>query len=210
MPKEPTIPGIVKLPPPSFRGGPPVAEVLRRRRSVRKFANTPLELAEASQLLWAAQGVTDPEEGLRTAPSGGALYPLEVYLVAARITGLPTGVFKYSPPQHDLVGILEGDKRDKLASAAVDQTWMRRSAAVIVIAAVYERMTGKYGKRGIQYVDNEVGLAAENVSLQAVAIGLGSVIVGAFEENRVRRLLGMSADEVPACLIPVGRPSESR
>ena len=206
MPKEPSIPGIVKLPPPSFGDGPPVAEVLRRRRSIRKYSDESLTLAEVSQLLWAGQGVTEVKEGLRTAPSGGGLYPLEVYLVTARVEDLPVGVFKYGSREHDLVGILGDKMHGKLAAAALDQGCVRQSAAVIVVTAVYERMTGKYGKRGEQYVDNEVGLATENVLLQATALGLGAVIVGAFEENRVRRLLGISAEEVPACLLRVGRP----
>ncbi|UCH84219.1 MAG: SagB/ThcOx family dehydrogenase [Candidatus Latescibacterota bacterium] len=206
MPSQPSIPGIVKLPTPSFDDGPPVAEVLRRRRSIRKYSNAPLTIAEVSQLLWAAQGVTDPKGGLRTAPSGGALYPLETYLIAARVAGVAPGVFRYSPSKHDLVGTLGGNKHDKLAAAALNQGCVRKSAAVIAFAAVYERMTDKYGKRGIQYVDNEVGLAAENVLLQATALGLGAVMVGAFEEHRVRRVLGISADEVPACLLAIGRP----
>jgi SagB-type dehydrogenase family enzyme len=176
------------------------------RRSIRKYTDEPLTLGEVSQLLWAAQGVTNRKEGLRTAPSGGALFPLETYLVSSRVSDVPAGVFRYSPSNHDLVGILGGDKHGKLAAAALDQGCVRRSAAVIVLAAVYERMTDKYGKRGIQYVDNEVGLASENLLLQATALGLGAVMVGAFEENRVRRLLGIPTEEVPACLLAVGRP----
>lgn len=206
MTRDTEFPNVVALPPPAFDDGPPFADVLRRRRSIRAYSDAALTLAEVSQVLWAAQGVTDPREGLRTAPSGGALYPLEVYLAVARVNGLPAGVYKYRPGGHKLTGVRGGNPIAGLARAALDQECVRDAAVVIVLAAVYDRMTRKYGRRGIQYVDNEVGLAAENVLLQVVAAGLGSVVVGAFDEDKVGIAVGLANNEVPACLLPVGRP----
>ncbi|UCG51349.1 MAG: SagB/ThcOx family dehydrogenase [Candidatus Latescibacterota bacterium] len=197
---------IVKLPDPVHDSGMSLESALRKRRSVREYAKEPLTLPEVSQLLWSAQGVTDRVEGLRTVPSAGALFPLEVYLVAGQVTDLPSGVYKYRPRGHDMLHISGGDKRRDLASAAIRQSCVGRGAIVIVLSAVYERVTSTYGTRGIMYVDNEVGLAAENVCLQAVAMNLGTVYVGAFDDRRVKKILGMPGNERPRCLLPVGRP----
>jgi SagB-type dehydrogenase family enzyme len=199
-----TIPNI-QLPEPRLKGGISVEEALHRRRSIREYSQEPLSLGEVSQLLWAAQGITHPQ-GLRTAPSAGALYPLEVYLVAGRVEGLDRGVYHYLPHKHVLKKTSEGDKRAALASAALRQTWIREAPAVLVFVAVYERTTGKYGQRGIRYVHMDAAHAGQNVFLQAVSLGLGTVVVGAFDDKDVSRVLQLETAEQPLSIMPVGRP----
>ncbi|QYZ78101.1 SagB/ThcOx family dehydrogenase [Methanofollis formosanus] len=195
----------VQLPAPRENGGRSIEEALATRRSVREYADGPLTLAELSQLLWAAQGVTDEMSGFRTAPSAGALYPLEVYVAAGEVTDLPAGVYRYLPAEHRLERVAEGDVRRDLAGAALNQSAVRDAAAVIAIAGVYERTTGKYGERGIRYVHMESGHAAQNIYLQATSLGHGAVSIGAFHDDEVGRVLGMNEDERPLYLMPVGR-----
>ncbi len=192
------------LPEPRNSGGISVEEALLERRSIRNYKNEALTLAEISQLLWAAQGITHPG-GYRTAPSAGALYPLEVYVVAGNVDGLQAGIYKYRPQGHELKKVAEGDVRAELCAAALDQECIEDGAAVLVFAAVYERTTRKYGERGVRYVHMEVGHAAQNVYLQAVSQGLGTVVVGAFDDGRVEKLLQMQDDERALCIMPVGR-----
>lgn len=193
------------LPAPMTDGPMSVAEALSLRRSVREYAPGPLSLAEVSQLLWAAQGVNRPSGG-RTTPSAGALYPLEVLLVAGDVDGLPPGVHRYDPERHALAPTLEGDLRGQLAGAALDQEPVRTAPVSLVIVGVYARTTEKYGDRGIRFVDMEAGHAAQNVALQAVAAGLGTVTIGALTEDTMQQVLGLAADEIPLYVLPVGRP----
>ena len=192
------------LPEPRNSGGISVEEALLERRSIRNYKNEALTLAEISQLLWAAQGITHPG-GYRTAPSAGALYPLEIYVVAVNVEGLQAGIYKYRPQGHELKKVAEGDVQAELCAAALDQECIEDGAAVLVFAAVYERTTRKYGERGEQYVHMEVGHAAQNVYLQAVSQGLGTVVVGAFDDGGVEKLLQMQDDERALCIMPVGR-----
>jgi len=194
----------ISLPAPRHSGGVPVETALKQRRSHRAYADLPVTLDDVSQLLWAAQGITH-EHGYRTAPSAGALYPLEVYLVAGHVEDLPKGVYKYRPHTHTLMGISKGDLRSDLASAALGQNSVKLGSIVLVFAAVYERTTGKYGSRGIPYVHMEVGHAAQNVYLQAVSLELGTVFIGAFSDGRVKDLLTMPDAEHPLGIMPVGR-----
>jgi SagB-type dehydrogenase family enzyme len=163
-----------------------------------------LSLEDISQLLWAAQGITS-DWGGRTAPSAGALYPLEVYLVVGDVDGLETGVYKYQPQEHALVRVGDGDVRSELASAALGQSCVARGAVDIIIAAVYERTTGKYGDRGVRYVHMEAGHAAQNICLEAVVLDLGTVTVGAFSDEGVKGILDMPESEAPLYIMPVGR-----
>ncbi|NNG16012.1 MAG: SagB/ThcOx family dehydrogenase [Gemmatimonadales bacterium] len=181
-----------------------VDDALRRRRSVRTYSTGSLTLDQVSQLLWAGQGITGPD-GLRTAPSAGALYPLEMYLVVGAVDGLSNGVYHYRPERHDLVLQQPEDRRAALARAAVRQVWMADAPAVVVIAAEYQRTTVKYGQRGIRYVHMEVGHAAQNIYLEAVALDLGTVFVGAFDDDRVHAALNLPAEHRPLGLMPVGR-----
>jgi SagB-type dehydrogenase family enzyme len=195
----------VALPAPKRAGTLGVETALAARRSVREFAPSALGLAELSQLLWAAQGTSTPD-GRRTAPSAGALYPLELLVVAGQVAGLPSGVYRYRSEVHGLVRIAAGDRRRALAAAALDQEWMRAAPAVLVIAAVYARTERKYGERGARYVHIEAGCAAENLALQSVALGLGTVVVGAFGDREVAAAAGLEEDERPLALLPVGHP----
>ena len=197
-------PSSINLPEPHTDAGTSVEQALRLRRSVRTFAEKPLQLSEVAQLLWSAQGITS-RDGLRTAPSAGALYPLEIYLVAGSVNDLPVGVWHYLPDNHRLEQLNDTDIRNPLAHAALDQAWIREAAAVVVFAAVYERTTRKYGKRGIRYVHIEAGHAAENLFLQAVSLDLNTVIVGAFRDDAIRNALKLPQDHVPLILMPVGR-----
>jgi SagB-type dehydrogenase family enzyme len=192
------------LPTPKYDGKTSVEEALRKRRSVRDYADEPLKLKEVSQLLWAAQGVTGPN-GERTAASAGALYPLEVYVAAGNVVEIPAGVYKYQPRQHVLTRIVSGDVRGALAAAALSQNYVKESAADIVIAAVYERITRTYGIRGEIYVHQETGHAAQNIQLQAVALELGTVVIGAFDDEKIKTILNMPEKETPMYIIPAGK-----
>lgn len=193
------------LPKPELDGDVSLESTVRQRRSVREFANRPLSLADVAQIVWAAQGIT-ARDGHRAAPSAGALYPLELYLIAGDVESLPDGLYRYRPRGHRLKKVATGDLRKALAAAALDQSWVRRAPAVLVIAGVYERSAKKYGDRAHRYTHIEVGHAAQNVYLQAVARGLGTVLVGAFDDQEVRTVLGLPADHAPLALMPVGHP----
>jgi len=163
-----------------------------------------LTQAELAQLLWAARGISDPS-GLRTSPSAGALYPLEIYVAVGNVRDLAAGIYKYEPDGHALAAIDDGDRRGELAAAALGQNCVEAGAVVIAVAAVYRRTTEKYGERGVRYVHMEAGHAAQNVCLQSVALGLGTVVVGAFDDREVKRVMKMASREEPLCLMPVGR-----
>jgi len=195
---------VIKLPEPRYDSDVSLEQSLLNRRSIRSYTSEPLTLEETSQLLWAAQGLTDPQ-GFRTAPSAGGLYPLELYLVAGDVEGLAAGVYRYQPDGHQLVKTMDGDKRAELAEAALGQEWVEEGAVSIVFTAVYERTTGKYGDRGVRYVHMEAGHAAQNLCLQATALELGAVTVGAFYDEEVSQLLNLPADERPLYVIPIGR-----
>jgi len=194
----------VALPRPRLAGEMSVEEALYRRRSVREYGEGPLSVEEISQLLWAAQGMTDPM-GLRTAPSSGALYPLEIFLAVGDMVGIQPGVYHYHPRHHELRQLLTGDRRDAVASAALGQRWVRENGALLVIAAVFSRATTKYGIHGHRYVHLEAGHAAQNIALQATAMGLATVPVGAFEDRQTATFLGLPPRHEPLCLMPVGR-----
>ena len=194
----------VKLREPRYDSDVSLEQTLLQRRSVRDYTNEPLSLQQVSQLLWAAQGITDLR-GLRTAPSAGALYPLEIYLVVGDVENLARGVYHYQPVGHTLTKVLDGDLRAKLAAAALGQGCVKEGAINIVFTAVYERTTQKYGERGIRYVHMEVGHAAQNVYLQAVALNLGTVVIGAFHDDQVREILSLPQQEQPLYIMPVGR-----
>jgi SagB-type dehydrogenase family enzyme len=194
----------IQLPAPKLKGRMSIEEAIAARRSKRAYRADPVKLAEAGQLLWAAQGITDPVERKRAAPSAGALYALETYLVATKVEGLAPGVYKYRPEEHDLVLQGAGNVRRELA-ASIDQDCVRFSACVLVFAGVYERTTVRFGERGIRYVYMEAAHAAENVQLQATALHLGSVMVGSFKADEIRRILGLPEGEEPVYLVALGK-----
>lgn len=195
---------MITLPKPALDGTLSVEAAMHRRKSVRSYATEALTVAEVSQLLWAAQGI-NRRNGMRTAPSAGALYPLEVYLVAGNVDDLPPGVYRYHPHEHALELITSGDLRPDLTRAALRQRSINNGAINLVLAGVYRRTSKKYGSRANRYVHMEIGHAAQNIYLQAVALDLGTVVIGAFDDKRVQRTLMMKDKEAPLCIMPVGR-----
>lgn len=198
------MPELISLPDPAYKSTTSIEEALYQRRSIREYKDEPLTLLQVSQLLWAAQGVTH-HNGYRTAPSAGALYPLEVSLLAGDIEELPSGIYRYLPQEHALILTTPGDQRRAVFDAALDQEMILDAPASIVISAVYERTTVKYRSRGTQYVHMEVGCAAQNIYLQAESLELGTVIIGAFQDDEVKAALNLPAQEQPLAILPVGR-----
>ncbi len=197
---------IVKLPSPAHKGTVSVEEALKKRRTVRQFASRPLDLNQVSQLLWGADGVSDPR-GLRTAPSAGATYPLELYLAVGErgVTNLAPGIYRYNPQTHALEpGAAQGDLKASIARASLHQTWMAEAPVMVVIAAAYQRCMARYGNRGVQYTHMEAGLVGQNLFLQAEALGLACGIVGAFEDQSLAQILKLPKDHAPLLVMPVG------
>ncbi|MBU4489025.1 MAG: SagB/ThcOx family dehydrogenase [Actinobacteria bacterium] len=176
-------------------------ESLEKRRSVRSFTDEELTEEQVLKLAWAAQGVTEPAMGLRTAPSAGALYPLELYVLEAGV------LYHYLPGSNSLEEVSGGVSAGDLANAALGQSFISRAPVVFIFTGAFERTRAKYGSRGDRYVYIEVGHAAENLLLKAVALGLGAVPVGAFDDAGVTRVLGLPGDLSPLYIIPVGYPS---
>ncbi len=197
--------GPIGLPPPAWDSPLAVEAAIASRRSLRDFGPGAITLQEIGQILWAAQGITN-RAGYRTAPSAGALYPLEVSLIAGNVHSLPPGLYRHNPRAHALDPVAAGDRRAAIAEAALSQRWIADAAAILVIAAVEERTTVKYGRRGVRYVHIETGHAAQNVYLQAAALGLGTTIVGAFDDAAVTEVADLRHEETPLCLLPIGRP----
>jgi SagB-type dehydrogenase family enzyme len=191
---------MIELPAPATAGEMSLNRTLATRRSIRDFIERPLDHHELSQLLWATQGITS-DSGQRTAPSAGGLYPLEVYLVTA------SGRYHYHPDGHRLELLAEDDVRADLADAALSQQAVAQAPATFVITAVYARTEVKYGDRAERYVKLEVGHAAQNLLLQAVALDLGAVPIGAFSDDQVGDVLDLPDDHEPLYLIPVGQPA---
>lgn len=186
---------------PTLAGKMSLEEALAKRRSIRSFAGGELSAQQISQLCWAAQGICEPARRLRTCPSAGATYPLELYVVTAQ------GVEHYRPQGHGLTSHLDGDLRGKLAAAAMGQRCVAQAPATFVIAGVASRTARRYGQRAQRYVWMEAGHAGQNILLQAVALKLAAVPVGAFNDEAVGKLLKLPAGSAPLYLIPVGKPT---
>ena len=184
-------------------------EAIARRRSIRRFSPQPISLLQLSQLLWAAQGITNASLKFRTVPSAGATYPLEIIVVCGRkcVEETDDGIYHYNTDSHSLTRHNYGDVRFKLAGAALDQKMISQAPVDIVICALYERTSLHYGKRGERYVHIEVGHAAQNILLQATALELGAVPIGAFYEEQVQETLSLPQDHEPLYIIPIGYPS---
>jgi SagB-type dehydrogenase family enzyme len=195
----------IKLPSPNPQGKISVEAAISKRRSVRRFRAQPLSLAQLSQLLWSAQGITGIG-GRRAVPSAGATYPLEIFVVigAHGIESLAAGIYYYQVDNHSLSLHLSGDLRQKLADAALGQNLIANCPVDIVVCALHPRTSYRYGRRGERYVYMEVGHVGQNVSLQAVALGLATVMVGAFEDEEVRKVLKIEEQIKPIYIIPVG------
>lgn len=195
---------MIDLPEPKHEGPVSLEQTLLNRRSERSYSDASLSLKEISQLLWAAQGITGGRK-FRTAPSAGALYPLEVFVAAGEVKGLDPGIYRYHPEDHSLEPEVSGDRRQDLWAAALRQSAVREAPAVFVFTAVFERTTRKYSSRGRQYVFMEAGHAAQNLCLQAQALDLGAVAIGAFDDAGVEEVLGLNKDTSPLYLLPAGK-----
>ena len=190
--------GMIDLPSPKF-SNVSIEKCIQTRRSIRSFQIKDLTLQQISNLLWVAQGITDTSRGLRAVPSAGATYPLEIFVAKK------DGLFRYLPKRHTLNTEKSKDLRKDIAKVALSQMFIADAGLVIVIAAVFERTTMHYGERGIRYIYNEAGHCAQNIHLEAVALGLGSVPIGAFDDEKLRQTLGLKEEE-PLYIIPVGYP----
>lgn len=198
----------IKLPQPQIKGKTSIEEAIYNRRSIRSYAQEALSLAEVSQLLWACSGVTcDGITGATHAyPSAGACDPLEIYLVVGNVTGLEPGVYHYLWREHSLELKVPGDKRGELTKVSYFQQYIKEAPVNIVFTAIFERTTGRYGKRGQErYICMDLGHAGQNVYLQAESLGLGTVALGAFDDEGVKEVLNLPGEEVPLYIMPVGR-----
>ncbi len=198
---------IVKLPAPRTGGSMSLEQALSVRRSVRSYRDKPVSLEDLGQLLWSVQGCSD-QEGHRTAPSAGALYPLEMYAVVGAINGLEAGVYHYAPADHALSKRLDGDLRQQVAKISLEQMWVSQASWLAVFCAVPQRVTDKYGPNSRLFVDMEVGHAAQNLLLQAVALGMGTCVVGAFKADQLRDALQIPQSQLPLLIVPVGYAGE--
>lgn len=206
----------IRLPPPQLKGKVSLEETILRRRSVRRYRREPLDLPQLSQILWSAQGITGTR-GFRAAPSAGATYPLEIFVVVGKQgviaseakpapEELQAGIYHYEAASHSLSLHKPADLRPDLARATLDQEFIIDAPVDIVICALYHRTSYRYGRRGERYVHMEVGHAGENIHLQAVALGLATVEVGAFHDEEVRKILGVEEQIKPLYIMPVGKP----
>ena len=198
----------IYLPSPSQQGSISLEEAIARRRSIRQFTSQPISQSQLSQILWAAQGTSDTP-WTRTVPSAGATYPLEIFVVCGTncIEQIGEGIYHYNVDSHSLTLHYRGDVRLELARAALEQEFIYEAPVDIVICAIYERTLRRYGTRGERYVHIEVGHAGQNVYLQATALGLATVAIGAFYDEPVREALRLDKQYRPLYIMPVGRPA---
>ncbi len=192
------------LPYPLKEGSISVEKAISRRRSHRSYASSAISAEQISQILWAAYGMSGVD--LRTAPSAGALYPLELYLLAGNVLDIEPGVYKYNPPGHKIIRVIYRDIKSELSMAAFNQLMINTSPACLVYCAVYSRSTRRYGDRGFErYVCMDLGHSAQNVYLQTEAMGLGTCAVGAFNDLEVKTIMQLPEDEDPLYLMPIGK-----
>ena len=201
----------IPLPRPEIEGGPGLWETTLRRRSVRRYARVPVQLGQLSQMLWASQGVTALAGGhrLRAAPSAGALYPCETYLVVNGVEELDPGLYHYEVYEHELAFLREGELGPELGRAACGQSFCAKAAAVFVWTAVIPRCGAKYRQRAFRYIHLDAGHLGQCVALAAVGLGLGTCQIAAFYDDEVNKILGVDGqDETTLYLTTVGRPTK--
>lgn len=203
---------VYQLPAPAIKGTISLEETLNNRRSRRNFHPDGVTVQHLSQILWAAYGVTRPMDaatlrgGLRTAPSAGARYPLEIYAVVGNIPGIDPGVYRYDPKEHKITMTIAADVKKELTAAALNQKMINDAPFCVFFSAIYERITERYGDRGRdRYVCMDLGHSAQNVYLQAEALGLGTCAIGAFTDSKVSEVMQLPANEVPLYIMPIGR-----
>ncbi len=197
----------IYLPSPILKGSMPLEEAIARRRSIRDFAPEPLSQLQLSQILWAAQGITNTSEEYRSVPSAGATYPLEIFVVCGIncVEKIGDGIYHYDVDSHSLTLHHKGDVRLALARSASGQGYIYEAPVDIVICSLYERTTMRYGARGERYIHIEVGHAGQNIYLQATALGLATVAIGAFNDEQVREVLRLDKQYKPLYIMPVGK-----
>jgi SagB-type dehydrogenase family enzyme len=196
----------MRLPQPDVTGQVPLEKTIKSRRTVRSFAPTCIALKDFSQLLWAAQGVIETGGFRRSVPSGGALYPIDVYAVVGEsgVQEIESGVYHYDPGAHEIILVKEGDLRRELAKASLGQMWMAAAPVDLIVTAEYKRSSSKYGERGVRYSMIEAGHVGQNIFLQAEALGLGAGIVGAFHDQEVTWVAKLGQGHEPLLIMPVG------
>lgn len=196
---------VIKLPTPSFKSSISIEEALLYRRSKRFYKDLPLTTQELSQILWASQGISDPDYKFRTCPSAGALYPLEVYISILKVEGIESGIYKYISEKHEIIQLYKNHKRDELYEASLKQEWIKWAPVVLIICASFYKTKARYGERGIRYIYIETGHCAQNIYLQCVSLSLGTVAVGAFDDDEISKILNLPKFEFPTYLMPIGR-----
>jgi SagB-type dehydrogenase family enzyme len=196
----------MKLMPAVLDGTMSLEKAIKQRRTVRSFSENMITMQQFSQILWSAQGITEDKGFKRAAPSGGALYPSDIYAVVGKscVEGLDEGVYHYRPEDHSITRTGEGDRRKQVATASLRQTWMSKAPVSVVVTAEYDRICVKYGQRGIRYALVEVGHIGQNIFLQCQALGLEAGIVGAFNDNEVAEAVGCPKNYEPLLIMPVG------
>jgi len=195
----------IKLPPPATKGAVSLEEALQNRRSTRKFANRSLELAQISQLLWAADGINNPQ-GKRTAPSGRAAYPIDLYLVAGErgVTSLAPGVYRYVVADHSLELVASGEFRPAVAKACNSQVWIGEAPVIVVITGDIQRSAAKNGDQAALFTHLEAGFIGQNIFLEAGALGLGAGVAGGFKDQPLAQALKLPGSDTPFLVMPVG------
>ncbi len=206
--KEKEVNEAVSLPEIDLNNKTTVSEVLYERLSRRDYTVHSLNLAQVGDLLWAAGGLgVDGVSGAtRTAPSAGGAYPLDIYLVAGNVDGLGKGVYRYDYEAHSLEAVVAEERRDQLAAAALGQQFIAKAPISIVMVAHYERTTSTYGERGERYVHMDTGYVSQNIYLKAEALDLGTVAIGAFDDEEVAEVL--STEGAPLMIMPIGVPEQ--
>lgn len=206
--QQTTVIGVVNLPAPQITGSESVEQAIHDRRSVRRYANQSLTLMDISQLMWAAQGITDQNTKFRTAPSAGHTFPLEVYILVGKngVQGLKEGVYHYNPFNNTLEQILRSDVRSDLSQAANSQPWVKEAPVDIIITGNYQKMIDKYKdeKLSTRFVDMEAGHAGQNIYLEVESLKLATVALGSFKDDQVHQILHLPANENTLYIYPVG------
>jgi len=202
-------PGPIYLPSPSKKGSISLEEAVAQRRSIRDFTPEPISCSQLSQILWAAGGLSDTSSRLRTVPSAGATYPLEIFVVCGKnsIERIDEGIYHYNVDSHSLILHHKGDARLALARAALDESSICQAPVALVICAEYERTLAIYDRRGERYVHMEVGHAGQNIYLQTTALSLATVAIGAFHDEQVRQVLRLDKRYKPLYIMPLGKPA---
>lgn len=194
----------IKLSEPTFDGDVSIEKVLKERRSVRAYKDTPLTEKNVSQLLWAGQGINEDGGKKRTSPSARGRYPIELYLVVFNVEGIEKGVYQYVPDGHSIVKVFGSDKNDAIVKASGSQGSISKCPAAFIIAGNYLKMSEKYDETAIRFVNTEVGHVSQNIALQGVALNIGSVVLGGFQQGALSEVLEFPPDTKPIYVMPVG------